>query len=86
MTQASHALNHPPFLLFDLRPFQAPLMVVFDKDIAEEITRSSPTFSESTPKSPTLSNIRHLTGDRSMLMVNVGAAYSQDDCKTGESS
>ncbi|KAJ0118801.1 cytochrome p450 [Diaporthe amygdali] len=60
-------LGNPPVLFLDLRPLNYPMLVVCDHEVAEQITKPSPRWSSSTPKSPTLGDIWHLTGKNSIL-------------------
>lgn len=61
------SVGYPPVLFLDLRPIQYPMLVICDQEMAEQITKPSPRWSSSTPKSPTLGDIWHLTGKNSIL-------------------
>lgn len=62
------SVGSPPILFLDLRPIQYPMVVVCDHEMAEQITKTSTRWSvSSTPKSPTLGDIWHLTGKNSIL-------------------
>lgn len=61
------SVGNPPVLFLDLRPINYPMLIVCDHEIAEQITKTSPRWSSSTPKSPTLGDIWHLTGKNSIL-------------------
>ncbi|KAI3393506.1 hypothetical protein diail_4183, partial [Diaporthe ilicicola] len=61
------SIGSPPVLFLDLRPVNYPMLVICDHEIAEQITKPSPRWSSSTPKSPTLGDIWHLTGKHSIL-------------------
>lgn len=61
----------PPVMLLDLRPLEYPMLVICNADVAEQITKASSRWSSSTPKSPTLKNIWHLTGKNSILTAEV---------------
>ncbi|KAG8161305.1 hypothetical protein KVR01_009569 [Diaporthe batatas] len=60
-------LGSPPVLFVDLRPVNYPMLVICDHDVAEQITKPSTRWALSTPKSPTLGDIWHLTGKNSIL-------------------
>ncbi|TQN65571.1 putative sterigmatocystin biosynthesis P450 monooxygenase [Colletotrichum shisoi] len=70
MMDACKEIGNPPMLLFDLRPMIPPMLMIFDWEVAEQITKSSPTWTSSCPKSPTMHPIYHLTGKRSILVSN----------------
>ncbi|CCF33174.1 cytochrome P450 52A11 [Colletotrichum higginsianum] len=73
-------IGNPPVLLFDLRPMIPPMLMIFDWEVAEQITKSSPTWNSSCPKSPTMRPIYHLTGKRSILVTN-GEVWRQQERK-----
>lgn len=66
--------GNPELIFMDLRPVQYPVVVVASCEVAEQITKASPRWSSSTPKSPTLSQIWDLTGKTSLVFVEVCAA------------
>lgn len=63
------AIGQPPLLFVDLRPVQYPMVVVFSYEVAEQITKASKLFPRSTPKSPTIGTLVHLTGSDSMIAL-----------------
>jgi hypothetical protein len=67
----SKELGRPPLMFVDLRPVTYPMVVVSNHEVAEQIARVSKLFPWSTPKSPTLSGLMHLTGEHSILTREV---------------
>ncbi|KAH8780055.1 cytochrome P450 52A11 [Diaporthe sp. PMI_573] len=61
------SVGSPPVLFVDLRPINYPMLIVCDHEIADQITKTSTRWASSTPKSPTLGDIWHLTGKHSIL-------------------
>lgn len=64
----------PAVILLDLRPLEYPMLVVCNADVAEQVTKASSRWYSSTPKSPTLKAIWHLTGKESILTDEVASA------------
>lgn len=58
-------------MLLDLRPISYPMLVICNHEVAEQLTKASARYSSSTPKSPTLRDIWHLTGNNSILTDEV---------------
>lgn len=58
-------------MLLDLRPVGYPMLVICDHQVAEQLTKPSSRWNSSTPKSPTLGDIWHLTGQQSILTDEV---------------
>lgn len=79
MIDTCKEIGNPPVLLFDLRPMIPPMLMIFDWEVAEQITKSSPTWNSSCPKSPTMRPIYHLTGKRSILVYNVNHLTPSQD-------
>lgn len=71
LLEVSREQGSPPVMLLDLRPLEYPMLVICNADVAEQITKASSRWSSSTPKSPTLKNIWHLTGKNSILTAEV---------------
>ncbi|KAF3766941.1 hypothetical protein M406DRAFT_79478 [Cryphonectria parasitica EP155] len=67
LTEAYREQGSPPVMLLDLRPLEYPILVISNYEVAEQISKSSSRWPSSTPKSPTLANIWHLTGKDSIL-------------------
>ncbi|KAJ0163511.1 putative sterigmatocystin biosynthesismonooxygenase [Colletotrichum tanaceti] len=70
MIETYKEMGNPPVLFFDLRPMLRPMLMIFHWEVAEQITKSSPTWNNSCPKSPTMRPIQHLTGERSIIVSN----------------
>lgn len=65
---AAREHGNPPAMLVDLRPLSYPMLVILNHELAEQITKPSPRWSSSTPKSPTIvRDIWPLTGHHSIL-------------------
>lgn len=64
-------LGNPPLVLLDLRPVNYPMVLVTSHEVAEQISRVSPSQPWSAPKSPTLSGLVRLIGADSILMRQV---------------
>jgi cytochrome P450 len=62
-------LGRPPFVLFDIRPLMAPMLVVGSHEVAEQVSRSSKQFPWALPKSPTMKGIQPLVGTHSILTM-----------------
>lgn len=67
LMEISRERGNPPVMLLDLRPVSYPMLVICNNEVAEQLTRPSPQFTSSTPKSPTLADIWHLTGKNSIV-------------------
>lgn len=76
LLEVCRAQGSPPVMLLDLRPLEWPMLVICNADVAEQITKASSRWSSSTPKSPTLRNIWHLTGKTSILTAEVTKDHS----------
>ncbi|RYC57895.1 hypothetical protein CHU98_g8307 [Xylaria longipes] len=61
------SLGRPPVMLVDLRPVNAPIVLVSSHDIAEQISRPTKLFPFSTTKSPTWTHMVPIIGERSIL-------------------
>ncbi len=61
-------LGDPSLFILDCRPVADPMCGIAGHDVAEQISRSTKLFPWSTPKSPTLGTLTHLTGPRSILV------------------
>lgn len=71
LLEASREQGNPPVILLDLRPIEYPMLVVCNYEVAEQITKTSPRYSSSAPKSLTLRDLGHLTGKTSILTQEV---------------
>ncbi|KAK7748673.1 hypothetical protein SLS53_000694 [Cytospora paraplurivora] len=67
IAEARSEAGNPPAILLDLRPLSDPMLVICDHEVAEQVSRPSARWSWSTPKSPTLKQIWHLTGNHSII-------------------
>ncbi|KAJ3546154.1 hypothetical protein NM208_g2144 [Fusarium decemcellulare] len=61
------ALGRPPVILADMRPVSMPVALITSHDIAEQVAKSSHLYPWGPPKSPTLTDILHLIGSKSIL-------------------
>lgn len=59
--------GYPPVMLVDARPLDHAMLVICNHEVAEQLTKASTRWVSSTPKSPTLNEIWHLTGRHSIL-------------------
>lgn len=73
--EISQEMGHPPVMFLDLRPVSYPMLVICNNEVAEQLTKPSPQFSSSTPKSPTLADIWHLTGKKSILTAEASHTF-----------
>lgn len=64
-------MKKPPFLAMDMRPVTWPLLLVASHEVAEQISKSTKLFPWSVNKSPTVADILHLVGPRSLLAKEV---------------
>ncbi|KAF4460676.1 cytochrome P450 [Fusarium albosuccineum] len=60
-------LGRPPVMLADMRPVSMPVALITSHDIAEQVAKSSNLYPWGPPKSPTLTDILHLIGPKSIL-------------------
>ncbi|KAK7961874.1 cytochrome P450 [Apiospora aurea] len=59
----SQALGRPSLMFVDLRPISRPMVVVGDHNIADQLTRATPTFPTSPPKSSrSLARLQYMMG------------------------
>lgn len=65
--EMSKRLGYPPVFLVDVRPFSWPLLVVANHESAEMISKASKMFPWSTPKSPSVQDVIHVVGYKSLL-------------------
>lgn len=63
--------GRPPVMFVDVRPLERPMLVIANNEVAEQVTKASTRWISSTPKSPTLKDIHHLTGHNSILTDEV---------------
>ncbi|KAK3360452.1 cytochrome P450 [Lasiosphaeria hispida] len=63
----SDDLGNPPMMYIDLRPVGRPMLIVNNHEAAEQVTRATKFFPWSAPKSPTIKDLVHLIGERSLL-------------------
>lgn len=66
-------LGDPSLVLLDLRPMGHAMGIVNSHEVAEQISRASKLYPTSTPKSPTLLDLVHVTGAESLLNKEVRA-------------
>lgn len=71
LLELSREQGNPAVILMDLRPLEYPMLVICNADVAEQISKTSSRWSSSTPKSPTLKDIKHLTGNTSIITDEV---------------
>jgi hypothetical protein len=69
-------LGNPPLVFFDLRPANYPMVLVTSHEVAEQISRASPSHPWSVPKSPTIGALVRLIGAESILLRQVGVSIS----------
>ncbi|KAL1595220.1 hypothetical protein SLS60_009908 [Paraconiothyrium brasiliense] len=64
-------MDFPPVLLVDMRPVEKfLLLLIFDNDIAEQVTKASKQFSTSMPKHPSIQGLAPLVGARSLVTTD----------------
>ncbi|KAI0107469.1 cytochrome P450 [Nemania sp. FL0031] len=61
------SIGRPPVMLVDLRPINAPLLLVASHDVAEQISKPSKLFPYSTTKSPTWGHMIPIIGETSII-------------------
>ncbi|KAI0417228.1 cytochrome P450 [Xylaria grammica] len=61
------SMGRPPLMLVDLRPVNAPMVLVPTHDIAEQISKPTQLFPLSTTKSPTWTHMIPIIGESSIL-------------------
>lgn len=65
-------MGFPPVLLVDMRPVEKfLLLLIFDNEVAEQVTRPSKQFSTSMPKHPSIQTLAPLVGARSLVTTDV---------------
>lgn len=63
-------------LFLDVRPASYVICVVLSHEIAEQISRPSKMYPWSTPKSPTMTDVKPIVGAHSIIMAQVGLTFS----------
>lgn len=63
--------GNPEVLFVDTRPFMMPMLVIRSHAVAEQISRQSKLLPYSMEKTPTLSYLRPLVGETSIITINV---------------
>ncbi|KAK8016622.1 cytochrome P450 [Apiospora rasikravindrae] len=67
----SQALGRPPLMYVDLRPISQPMAVVGDHNIADQLTRATPIFPTSPPKSSrSLNRLQYIMGPSSIFSTH----------------
>ncbi|KAI9816488.1 MAG: hypothetical protein M1827_001620 [Pycnora praestabilis] len=64
-----HKLDRPSMFLMDMRPLMWPVIVVADAKLADDIVKASPAMPYGATKSPTVSELHHLLGEESIIML-----------------
>lgn len=65
-------MDFPPVLLVDLRPVEKfSLLLIFDNEVAEQVTKASKQYSTSLPKHPGIQDLAPLVGARSLVTTDV---------------
>ncbi|KAF1346945.1 cytochrome P450 [Delphinella strobiligena] len=65
--QIGQSVGMPPILILDMRPFFWIMCLVFNHDVAEQISRSTKSLPCSTPKSPTMGAFVPIVGSHSII-------------------
>ncbi|KAF1979709.1 cytochrome P450 52A11 [Bimuria novae-zelandiae CBS 107.79] len=64
-------LDFPPVLLVDMRPVEKfLLLLIFDNEVAEQVTKPSKQYSTSMPKHPSIQTLAPLVGARSLVTTD----------------
>lgn len=64
-------MDFPPVLLVDLRPVEKfSLLLIFDNEVAEQVTKASKQYSTSLPKHPGIQDLAPLVGARSLVTTD----------------
>ncbi|KAK8121735.1 hypothetical protein PG984_010405 [Apiospora sp. TS-2023a] len=67
----SQALGRPPLMFIDMRPIALPMVVVNDHDIADQLTKVTPIFPTSPPKSSrSLDRLQYMLGLTSIFSTH----------------
>lgn len=69
--QIGQSVGMPPILILDMRPFFWIMCLVFNHDVAEQISRSTKSLPYSTPKSPTMGAFVPIIGPHSIISAQV---------------
>ncbi|KAF7128694.1 hypothetical protein CNMCM5793_003545 [Aspergillus hiratsukae] len=67
LAETRASLGNPPVFLLDLRPFHAPMGVVCDHELAEQMTKSSKSHPYGLGKAPALFKLAPLLGKKSII-------------------
>jgi hypothetical protein len=67
----SEVLGNPSVMFVDVWPTSAPILVIRDPGVAEQVSKSSKLFPYSVPKSPDTDNMYEMIGGSSILRVEV---------------
>ncbi|KAK8075558.1 hypothetical protein PG997_010221 [Apiospora hydei] len=67
----NQALGRPPLMFVNLRPISQPMVVVGDHNIADQLTRATPAFPTSPPKSSrSLDRLQYIMGPTSIFSTH----------------
>lgn len=70
-------MDFPPVLLVDMRPVEKfLLLLIFDNEVAEQVTKASKQYSTSMPKHPGILHLAPLVGARSLVTTDVSSALT----------
>lgn len=69
--QVAKGVGSTSVCLFDVRPASYIICVVLSHEVAEQISRSTKLFPWSTPKSPTMTDVKPIVGSHSIIMAQV---------------
>lgn len=58
-------------MIIDMRPVSIPVVLITSHEVAEQISKTSKMFPLGPPKLPTMVEIVHLTGSKSILRAEV---------------
>jgi hypothetical protein len=65
-------LGRPGIFFVDTRPVSWPMLLIGDHQMAEQLSKATKLQPWSTPKSPTVQDIIHVIGSKSLLTQEVG--------------
>lgn len=76
----NEALGSPPVMVVDMRPVSKPVALITSHFVAEQITKPSKLFPWSAPKTPSIVDLVHLIGPKSILTAEVFSFFHYPEC------
>lgn len=69
------SIGNPDVMLLDVRPFNRPLLIIRDAEIAEQVSKQSKTWPYGIPKNKRMNFLGPLIGPQSIILTTVGLHF-----------